>query len=845
MKKWLLLSLSFTSLLFPVEKDDMNTYEIETNVKGMKYGLYTDIECKNPLYVDEEEIIVEMNEENSQTITTDQEKIYIKQIETVDGYFLDPDVYVLEEKTTLPTYPITMKYTSDIYPVSYHLYDGNEEVNQWSANEESTPDIVYQAGKSYTLRYETKDPYTKNEMITFDIPKERDESFQNEVHVVYQNHGIISVNVRNEKQEGLKGVKYALYLDQETREICKDMNGGECIGISDDKGNILFHVDEGTYYLKQIEIAEDYYLNQDVVEVKVEKKKTTELTTQENSVNVSITLRDEDIDEEIDAKVWVDGLNQVVTSGEQIHLKRNTEYTVKDVEHPSGYHGFGSVTYKTSETKKDERIVISYQPFQIYFQVCDIDTNLPLLGSQYSIYDENDDLVLSFDMNEDVYQTNRLHDGMRYTIKETRNIEGYQKMDDISFEIENNKETHVNGTKIPYTSIHSNIVDDKGNQIDGTIGLYYDEACKKVVKDLNGKDVLDINDKNVRNGMYYAKLESLEPHYAWNDEIRRVNIDHQNDSVIYKVKHVGIDIFVQTNKGTKLEDVEIELLDEDGNSLSTFKNQSFYDSSAYSFLERDKIYGFRIYSIDGTYTYEKKVKSVTLPKDTSITFECNPYISLNVKGYGTYGLYDDSRCLELSEDIYGNETKKNGDSILWLMREGTYYLKQLETTGGNYPNVEVQEIQLKEGTWAVKKEIKSDQITLNIQINDGIQDINDAKYEMIDEEGNVKDIISTTIDSYQADWLKPGKPITFHEVQTPPGYQSNSTDIIFTIPETAPTSTPSILLTYEKEVSKATSKKQNDVDEIEKKESFPWILITCSIVGTCILAGYIVYRNKK
>lgn len=843
MKKWLLLSLSFSSFFILPKEEITHTYEIQTNVEGMKYGLYEDEECKTPLLDEnDQEIIIEMDDQESQSIMIQQDKAYIKQIDTVDGYYLDPEVYTLEEKTTLPSYPITIKYISDIYPITYHLFEEDKEVHSWTADKETIPDITYIAGKTYQLQEEVDDPYVKTNTLSFTIPKEYDLKYEGTVEVQHQSFGIIDLNIYDEKP--LSNVTYTLYQDPETKEAIKDIDGNECVGTSDEEGKIQFQVQEGTYYLKQTNISEDYYNNPSITEVNVRSKETTEVKMIEHPVEVLFLMKDIKTNEIIDSTLWINELNKTVHSNEKIALKRNTEYSLKDVEHPNGYYTLDDFTYTTSETYQDEVVELSYQPFVMTFQVVDQDTNKTVNGSQYGIYDESGQVVLSFQMNGQ-YQTSALHDGVKYTWKEIGQVEGYLPMKEKSFEVTSDDQSlFIQSYKIPYTTIYVDIKDTSGKSIDGVVGIFQDKACTKQVKDIDGNLINDSNKKNIRNGTYFMKLIELDKHYVWNDEVKEIKIDHSNNHFGYTVEHVGMDVKVQTVKGNELNDVELELLDESGTVLTKFFNQSIQD--AYSLLERDKTYGIRISHINGLYTYEKSIKSFVLTKDQLITFECDPYINVSLQEGGTYGLFKDVRCLELGEDIYGNQTKKSGDTISWLMREGTYYLKQLEVKDGYYPNQEVQEIHLKEGTWSNVLHQESTRITLDIQIKDEDQELV-GEYELLDEDGNVKDRITQSNSSYNADWLKAGSSITIHEVKAPAGYKNISTDITYSIPKTCPEGVPSIVMEYEKEISPVkTSKIQNDVvEEIEKDSSFPSWTIGCGIILCGILIGYLVYRYRK
>ena len=838
MNKWFLVPITFLSLLLPTEVQD-TSYTIDTTIDGMKYGFYEDKECKNPILdEDEQPYVLEMKDKESQELSFDEEVVYIKQLETVDGYYLDGEVHLLKQHTILPTYPITLKYESDLYPTSFLLKDENGNlIHEWKVEQETVPDIVYVAGKSYTLEEQDEIPYTTSKSISISVPKEYDPTFNTKISFQHEVYGSLSLHVLDEDEKPIEHVKYALYQDEQGKELIKD-----CIQESNQDGLIQFDVKEGIYYLQQYDISDDYYRNKDLLEIEVKKQETTTLTLHESRVFVTFSLKDQETKDDISASIWLNECNQSVSSNEKIFLKRNTEYSFKDLEHPNGYYACDSLTFHTSEEKENQKIEVLYQPFTVTFSIHDIDTNQSILSNTYAIFDSDQTEVLSFTMNDTSYQTSALHDGITYTLKEVDTTNGYVKMDDLSFEISNHqKEIQIQGYKIPYTFVQTKIVDEQGNIVNGKIGIYSDENCTKQANNVYGNVLNQLQGSSIRNGIYYIKLNQLDSHYLWNDEVKKVVIDHQHDFFSYQVKGMSLNLQVKTVTGDQLQDVEMQLLDQDGNVIDSFLNQN--TEEILHKLERDQQYSIRISHINGLYTYEKKEKVFSSNDETTLAFECNPYIDFKVKGQGTFALYEDARCTQLSKDMYGIETKKSGSSIEWLMRTGTYYLKQLEVMNGCYENQTIQKVQLKEGEWSIVQEIDNFPIVLDIQIVDEEgKAIEGAEYELLDASGTVLDTISLSNTSYQAEWLKPALQVTLHETKTPNGYQANPTDIVYTLPDSIPSENPMILLEYSKEVSKSFVHQDNTtVSETEINNSFPWITY-CGIFVSGLLIAFLVYH---
>ena len=150
---------------------------------------------------------------------------------------------------------------------------------------------------------------------------------------------------------------------------------------------------------------------------------------------------------------------------------------------------------------------------------------------------------------------------------------------------------------------------------------------------------------------------------------------------------------------------------------------------------------------------------------------------------------------------------------------------------------------MKDGEWSIVQEVANIPIVLDIQIVDEEgQAIEGAEYELLDASGNVLDTISQSNPTYQANWLKPSLQVTLHETKTPDGYQSNPTDIVYTLPDSIPSVNPTILLKYSKEVpSSFIHQDKTTVNETEINNSFPWI-IYCGIFVSGLLIAFLVYH---
>ena len=96
-------------------------------------------------------------------------------------------------------------------------------------------------------------------------------------------------------------------------------------------------------------------------------------------------------------------------------------------------------------------------------------------------------------------------------------------------------------------------------------------------------------------------------------------------------------------------------------------------------------------------------------------------------------------------------------------------------------------------------------------------------------------------------YLKPSMRLLFHEIDVPNGYVSNNTDIVYTLPDTVPSSTPILKITYKSEsVKNSVVNKQEDskievLDET-KQTNFTWILIP--VMGIIIVCIWLKNRHQ-
>ena len=291
----------------------------------------------------------------------------------------------------------------------------------------------------------------------------------------------------------------------------------------------------------------------------------------------------------------------------------------------------------------------------------------------------------------------------------------------------------------------------------------------------------------------------------------------------------------------------LELLDDSANVLSTFLSQEV--ETIYSYLERNHAYAIRIKHIDGLYTYDKKPVSFTMPsykEATDLVLECEAYVNLKIQSDGLFALYEDPYCTYLCKDIYGNYTKKDTNKE-WFLREGTYYLKQLQAPNGFYVDEMVQKIVVSSEESLIQRSVEMHPISFEIVcVSENGEKLNGAIYSILDQDGNEIGMINDDQHVFTSNVLYPGMTFRLHEISHPSGYVSHETDIVYTVPESYPEQIPCIQFRYAK-ISEAKAPVIKEVKEVIQGDSssFPYAIVIGGIAGVFVIIGILIRRIQK
>lgn len=848
MLKWLLLSLSFTSLFtFPSLSKKEYTYAFDTAVEGMKYGLYEDAECEKPLQDENGDVCITF-EEKSVNLSLPQEKVYAKQIKTVQGYYLDPTVYAVEKRNTFPCFPIHVVYTSDVIDTTYVLKDDKDTVLlEWNAEESGEIAYDFEIQHTYTIQEKQPVSYQHMKPVSFEIQSEPAKEPMMIV-CMHEAYGILHVQAKDQEENAVEEVAYALYEEATCENQVKDIHKNLCEALIRQDEVFSWELKEGTYYLKQIDISEQYYRQNRVVEINVKENETMNLVVHEKRVIADVILRNKETEADIDGAVYCEQLQTEICSNTKVYLSRNTSYDFRDEMHPDGFYPCTSFQYRTSEFEKEEQIIAYFQPFTVSISLVNEDTSKILSSGTYAILNENQQEVMRFSLEGASFVSSSLHDGICYTLREITSEKGYLSLQDKQMLIPssgNSSLIEFTYAKTPYTNLTLQLLDGK-QKVNGKYTLYTDAACQNICKDIYGNCVENVEQTSIRNGTYYALLNDVDTHYYLMNECKKIVCDQGNQLFTMNMEHTGIHVEVKDSHGRK-DDVVLELLDASRNVLSTFLSQEV--ETIYPYLERNHSYAIRIKHIDGLYTYDKKPVFFTIPsykEAMDLVLECEAYVNLKILSDGLFALYEDPYCTYLSKDIYGNYTKKDTNKE-WFLREGTYYLKQLQAPYGFYVDEMVQKIVAGSEESLIQRSVEMHPISFEITyVNENGEKLSGAIYSVLDQDGKEIGIINDNQHVFTSDVLYPGMTFRLHEVSSPSGYVSHETDIVYTVPESYPEQIPCIQFRYAK-ITEAKAPVIKEVKEIipEDSSTFPYAVVFCGIAGVFAFIGIVIRRIQK
>ena len=459
---------------------------------------------------------------------------------------------------------------------------------------------------------------------------------------------------------------------------------------------------------------------------------------------IQIIEKDTDGNEKV-VEEWVSAEDNEETAdvNEGIHivegLKTGVEYTLRETVAPDGYTVTADTTFtidetgkvtSTSTTIKEGVLLVEDAKTKVSVSKTDIASGEELEGAHIQILDSEGKVVEEWDSTKKAHVVEGLKTGEEYTLKETVAPDGYTVTTDTTFTIDENGKVTSTGTvtengvllvEDAMTVVKVSKVDiADGEELEGAHIQIIDKDGKVVEEWTSTKDVHEV--KGLKTGEEYTLRETVAPDGYTVTTDTKFTIDETG-----KVTSTGT---VSENGVMLVEDaitvVKISKVDvADGKELE----------GAHIQIIRKGLFG-----------KETVVEEWDSTKDVH-----------EVKGLKTGVEYI------LRETVAPDGYAVTTDITFTIDENG-----KVTSTG----TITEEGVMLVEDAMTVVKVSKVD-------VADG-KELEGAKIQIIDENGNVVDEWTSTKEAHVVTGLKTGVKYTLHEVVAPNGYEIAS-DTTFTI----------------------------------------------------------------
>lgn len=852
---------------------------LETETAGFVYGLYSDRECELPFLNDDDTpVILESDEDGSLTSVQNmsQESVYIRQISSITGYHVDPQVYCLDRTLhTLPVYPIEVSVdTGEMETGTYRILDEQEEiVLEWSLEDCDNPCIedigsLLDAGSTYLLKRMDEDEWAIHKELPFTIPLHPQKT---ELKVPVMIYGRLNVNwVKPLPENGLFG----LFMDEESEHPVNDVFGHPVIMDVQNETEWSFPLLQGNYVLREME-CDEHCVDTPIQEVEITEKQNTDIRLNKEFLRTMVSLCNED-GRLLEGTILVEdeeGNQETMQSGQEIILRKNTSYRLIPTGVASGYYIPDMVTLHSTEQVPDPA-VIQANPFQITFFNRDQTTGAVLSGGEFVIEDLNGSQIAIIHGNTEGTVLPDLTCGMTYRIHQVRKIDMYLPMQDVIFAIPERGEQNwnVEGNSVGYVGLMSSVYDNNGNVItEAGFKVWMDENCTIPAVDIQGMQIQGTGtlQAEVVDGTYYVSVTSMPQAYYRIMETGRIDCAHAQSvhvNVPFHTAKADFFVTVQEEEGNMPEDFTI-VVKKEGRHIGTLKNDGTSSCEQGLQVLAGGTYSLALKGDETHYIFETEEKTMEvplyMPQDVPATvYKAVPYVSFTVmnpdaQGQAAYDLFTDRECTRKAVSV--KETK---DSNTWNLHDGTYYLRQTSIHPSWYENDEIQQIDLNHHrSWKESRVMRNMPVTVQLSCvdEDGIT-VHGAMYEIQDGDLNTLEtiVIGNDTVTLQGTWLHRGNSYTVHQIRSADGYDT-SPDIVFTVPQKTPSTTPNITLpqakkslvtlkpnyekTSEKENPKLVEKQDKKEENRSDAENDHWI-ITGAGIGALVLCSGIILLKK-
>ena len=422
----------------------------------------------------------------------------------------------------------------------------NKVVDSWTSTDEPHYVSGLEEGKMYTLiEITAPDGYLKAESIQFTVSTDK----KNETVVMKDGQITVSKTTITGKEE-LEGAK--LEVRDESNNIIDSWT-------STHEPHYVSGLEEGKTYTLIETTAPDGYVKAESIQFTVSKENQT-VVMKDGQVTVSkttMTGKEELEGAKLEVRDEKDNVVDSWTSTNKPHyvsgLEEGKTYTLIETTAPDGYAKAESIQFTVS--KSNQTVVM--KDASITVNKIDEETEEPVSDAEFSVFDEEGNLVDQWITDGTAHAVNHLEAGKEYTLKETKTPRGYRTVADSTFTVSGEEDLSLEIKEKPVlVNIQVNKIDAKTKQLikdkDFEFTLYKDPDCIYSIASASSKDG-SATFKSLRYGTYYIKETKAPLGYHLSDEVKKVVIDEnvKGDTYTFDYENQPIEI-IMTGDSTHL-----------------------------------------------------------------------------------------------------------------------------------------------------------------------------------------------------------------------------------------------------------------------------------------------------
>lgn len=332
-----------------------------------------------------------------------------------------------------------------------------------------------------------------------------------------------------------------------------------------------------------------------------------------------------------------------------------------------------------------EKLDISNDTTLVEFSKTDITGDNELKGAKLSVLDSENKVVDEWISTDRTHKIEGLTVGKEYILKEEIAPDGYVVATSIKFTIKDTNE--IQKVNMIDKIVEMSKVDIAGEEIEGATIQVLDKDNKVIDEWVSGKEPHKI--KNLVEGETYTLHEEIvaDSYVKASDVEFAVTTDKETQKVVMIDKLVEI-TKTDITDGKKLEGAELEVTDEDGNTIDKWtstkephKVKGLEEGKTYILKETTAPYGYEITEeIKFTVTTDKvtqkiEMKDMPILKNVKVV-KIDTETKEIIKDKFIFAIYEDSECTKLIKEVKSNT--EDGTALFEDLRYGIYYIKEIK-----------------------------------------------------------------------------------------------------------------------------------------------------------------------